>query len=588
MSKHEFRFSPRENKAHLIHWQRWGKDTFAMAKKTGKPILLSISAVWCHWCHLMDETTFSDEECIRLVNENFIPVRVDSDLRPDVSSRYALGSLPSTIFLTPEGETISGVPYIAPEKMKLLLPKIINVFQQEIKDRNNTAFKRTFSSTVVKKTDVDVNLEWEKVADFVFHSCVEQFDFEFGGFGTTIKFPYPELLRFLLNYYHLRGESRALGMATQVVNQLYSRGLFDKVEGGFFRYSETRDWSRPQYEKMLSENCELAEICLRLWLLTKEQVYLDIADATLGYIERNLTNFADGGFFNSQCAEPEYYQLNLKARREREKPFIDPVVYSGSSALGARVFFWAGLLLNKKRFILQAEKTIHSLWGRVFRKNKGFLHQIETDEQVYVLSDQVEWLSCLLTAVQTTGNRDYLRKAEELINAIVQNFSDDEHAFFDIGKENDSSGLLSIKHTPFRENCRLFRNLFLFRVLSDKPLTFPVESILKPFYANYTKYGLLASELAEALISETKPRFLMYLLLPSSQIARNEILHKAFFVFEPRLVIIPLDVEKDGDMITEKNFTTDNLPQIYLSVDGEFLPPVNSIDSAIEQMRKYQ
>lgn len=584
----EIRFSPLENKAHLIQWHKWGNEVFSLAKKTDKPILLYISAVWCHWCHLMDATTFSDEQCIRMINENFIPIRVDSDIRPDITSRYSQGSLPSLIFLTPQGEHISTLPYISPDKMKVLFPRIINVYHQELKNRESKDSKKIFTPTVLKKTDTHLTPEWREVADFVFQHCVEQFDFEFGGFGNTIKFPIPQVLRFLLNYYYLRGESRALGMVTLVLNQLYSRGMFDKVEGGFFRYSEARDWTRPQYEKLLSDNCELAELYLRLWLLTKEQVYLDIAEATLSYIERNLTNFIDGGFFNSQSADPEYYQLDLKGRRERNKPFIDPIIYSGSSAIACRVFLWAGLLLDKKRFLLQAEKTIYSLWERFFRKNKGILHQTETDDEVYILSDQIECLSCLLTAVQTTANRDYLDKASNLIEAIIQNFSDDEHLFFDIGKANDHSGLLNLSHTPFRENCRLYRNLVLFWRLNDKPPIFPLDSILKPLYTIYTRYGLFASELAEALIYALKPLFLMYIIMPVSPLAKNEILHKISSVFEPRLMVIPLDVDKDGYIIARRNFATENPPQIYLSVDDTFLSPVGSIDSALELLQKYQ
>ena len=102
----DFRFSPRPNKAELINWQQWGLAPFSEAKRLHRPVLLAVSAVWCHWCHIMDETTYSDKDVIAYINENFIPVRVDSDMRPDIDSLYNQGGWPSTLVLTPGGEII--------------------------------------------------------------------------------------------------------------------------------------------------------------------------------------------------------------------------------------------------------------------------------------------------------------------------------------------------------------------------------------------------------------------------------------------------------------------------------------------------
>src|SRR5512144_2404081 len=113
----EFRFSPRPNKAHLIQWRSWGADALAEARTRDRLILLSLSAVWCHWCHVMDETTYSDDEVIGFINANFIPVRVDADMRPDIDTLYNQGGWPSTAILTPQGEVISGGNYIPPGEM---------------------------------------------------------------------------------------------------------------------------------------------------------------------------------------------------------------------------------------------------------------------------------------------------------------------------------------------------------------------------------------------------------------------------------------------------------------------------------------
>src|SRR5579864_8730425 len=108
----DFHFSPRPNRAHEIAWRPWGTQAFAQAKAAEKPILLSLSAVWCHWCHVMDETSYSDPEVIATLNEGFIPVRVDADQRPDVNARYNAGGWPTTAFLTHEGDILNAQTYL--------------------------------------------------------------------------------------------------------------------------------------------------------------------------------------------------------------------------------------------------------------------------------------------------------------------------------------------------------------------------------------------------------------------------------------------------------------------------------------------
>src|SRR3989304_206260 len=124
-----FHFSPRPNRAHEVHWREWGDEAFAEAKAQDKPVLLALSAVWCHWCHVMDETSYSDPGVISYVNQHFVPVRVDNDQRPDINARYNLGGWPTTAFLTADGELMTGGTYIPPEAMLEHLPKIVTQYK---------------------------------------------------------------------------------------------------------------------------------------------------------------------------------------------------------------------------------------------------------------------------------------------------------------------------------------------------------------------------------------------------------------------------------------------------------------------------
>src|SRR5579862_3934814 len=129
----DFRFSPRPNRAAEISWMPWGARAFERAQSEDKPILLSISAVWCHWCHVMDETSYSDEGVIDAIKRSYIPVRVDNDRRPDVNARYNMGGWPTTAFLAPDGTTLTGATYLPPQQMRRALEEISR-FYAERKD----------------------------------------------------------------------------------------------------------------------------------------------------------------------------------------------------------------------------------------------------------------------------------------------------------------------------------------------------------------------------------------------------------------------------------------------------------------------
>src|SRR3989337_3504589 len=124
-----FHFSPRPNRAHEVRWRQWGDEAFAEAKAQENPVLLAPSAVWCHWCHVMDETSYSDPGVISYVNEHYVPVRVDNDQRPDINARYNMGGWPTTAFLTPDGEVLAGATYVPPDQMLDLLPKVSVYYQ---------------------------------------------------------------------------------------------------------------------------------------------------------------------------------------------------------------------------------------------------------------------------------------------------------------------------------------------------------------------------------------------------------------------------------------------------------------------------
>jgi len=313
----EFRFSPRPNKARQIFWRQWGDGAFRESQETGKPILLSISAVWCHWCHMMDENAYSDRRVIQQINERFIPVRVDNDRRPDVNRRYNMGGWPTTVFLTETGDVISGGTYLPPENMIEVLKRIDEVYshqrgefvQKGTQQRAATlaqlraamkaeeAEKARVAAVTseeaapelaatadeaapeqaepaavvaVPRSPLADTLETDRedaqwmgwLLDAIRDMAIKSFDPVDGGFGFQPKFPQPDVLAYLL--------LRATGCANAQIDEVVTRtldkmadgDLYDRAEDGFFRYATKADWSDPHYEKMLEENAKLARLYL--------------------------------------------------------------------------------------------------------------------------------------------------------------------------------------------------------------------------------------------------------------------------------------------------------------------------------------
>src|SRR5215469_10998124 len=186
----EFHFSPRPNRAAEIEWMPWGDDAFARAAREEKPILLGISAVWCHWCHVMDETTYSDLDVIAQINEQYVPIRVDNDERPDVNARYNMGGWPTTAFLTPDGMTLTGATYLPANHMKRALDDMLMFYASQKSDIERRAAEiKAARIDYVKIPPNDLNAT---MVDQLVEGITANYDDEYGGFGEAPKFPQPE------------------------------------------------------------------------------------------------------------------------------------------------------------------------------------------------------------------------------------------------------------------------------------------------------------------------------------------------------------------------------------------------------------
>jgi len=233
-----------------IHWYPWGEAAFQKAQVEDKLILLDLTAVWCHACHVMDETTYVEPDIVTILNRSVVPVRVDTDQHPDLEARYRAGGWPTTSILLPTGEILFQANALTPAEMKELLHEVIQRYAQDKADLRQQAqvlWKK------IQQPPASQNSEQKISRDMVDHAVrfmKNQFDAEHGGFRNAPKFFEPEAVSLALaqGFLHKDVELTHMGLHTLERQQV----LLDPVWGGFYRYAEQADWTEPHYEKMLT------------------------------------------------------------------------------------------------------------------------------------------------------------------------------------------------------------------------------------------------------------------------------------------------------------------------------------------------
>ena len=299
-----------------VNWYPWGAEAFEKAKRENKPIFLSIGYSTCHWCHVMERESFEDEEVARILNRDFIAIKVDREERPDIDHIYmnvchALtghGGWPLTIIMTPEQKPFfAGTYFPKNDRMGMqglltILERVSNTWKNkrnELLDYGEKIIKAVNQTYDEYYIDLDVD-----IAEEVFTQFKYEFDSKYGGFGEAPKFPTPHNLYFLLRYWYNTGDDTALYMVEKTLDSMYKGGIYDHIGFGFSRYSTDKKWLVPHFEKMLYDNALLAIAYLEAYQTTKKQKYADIADEIFQYVLRDMTS-PEGGFYSAEDADSE-------------------------------------------------------------------------------------------------------------------------------------------------------------------------------------------------------------------------------------------------------------------------------------------
>ena len=301
-----------------VNWYSWSDEAFRIANENDIPIFLSIGYSTCHWCHVMEHECFEDEEVAKILNESFISIKVDREQRPDIDSIYMAvcqmmtqrGGWPLSIFMTPDKKPFFSGTYF-PKKSKggmvgflELLPRIADVWKNNRNDITKSVDTIVSTLKDVSNPKISANFVSEEDMNEIFESLKDFYDEKHGGFGEAPKFPSPQNIIFLSNFYDFFKNKDALHMINQTLSSIALGGINDHIGGGFHRYSTDVKWQVPHFEKMLYDQANLLESFYESYLVSNKEIYLDSIEKTIHYLKESMLS-KSGAFYSAEDADSE-------------------------------------------------------------------------------------------------------------------------------------------------------------------------------------------------------------------------------------------------------------------------------------------
>jgi len=430
-----------------VDWYPWGPEALTRAHAENRPILLSVGYSACHWCHVMERESFEDPAIARLMNENFVPIKVDREERPDLDAIYmeavqamsgGPGGWPMTVFLTPDGVPFYGGTYYPPTD-RMGMPGFTRVLTSVAQAYRNSPDEIRRSAEGLRGQLGRSLMGYEAtalgpdVAREAYEGLAVQFDPAHGGFGPAPKFPQPMNHEFLLRYHHRTGEPHALEMTRATLDAMRRGGIYDQLGGGFHRYSTDDVWLVPHFEKMLYDNALLARVYLEAYQVTGDPAYRATVEETLEYVRREMTS-PEGGFYSAQDADSEgeegkFFVWTAGEIAEIAGPSDGPLVMDYYGATEAGNFEGSNIL----RLARTAERvaqthgvTVDRVHAAVRRAHGALLTERERrvkpgrDEKILTAWNGL-MLRAYAEAARVLGRDDYRRIAEQSADFLLSN-----------------------------------------------------------------------------------------------------------------------------------------------------------------------
>jgi uncharacterized protein YyaL (SSP411 family) len=545
----------RQHDTNAVNWHAWSEKTFTLAKQENKPIYVSIGYSTCHWCHKMSEESFDNEEIAKLLNKYFICIKVDKEEMPHIDSKYQAlhkkvnnypAGWPINIFMSNKKEVFYMSGYIPPYKtneykgLDTLVPYLYNKYKNHKLDQTIEKIKKMSKDTkvvsnkkITKQTLINsINNDWDDLS---------------AGFGGTSKFPEASKIHLMID----------LGMddkAIEMLNTMAMRGLYDHVDGGFFRYSTDVDWEIPHFEKMLYNQAELISLYSRAYKLYKKQLYKDVVIESIAMINKFFLK--DDLYFSASDAvvnknEGEYYIFNIsdiktalsknkykkelhkalyscidgnfksyihlnfqtntrpkgykefinelkKIRVKKQFPFVDKKINTAWNSLIIEALLKASFIDVKYK--KQAQKSLTKLNELMFYK--GRLHHqtigINEPSKEAFLEDYAFMISALLSEYKVSNNAFKLEFAKYLLENVYYNYYRDGVWYGD-EQRTIKADLIDIHYVSALG--KMLQNLHqIYKITSNEKYRSLFDDSMKTLKGELQKYQANKSSLARVYL----------------------------------------------------------------------------------------
>jgi uncharacterized protein len=434
-----------------VNWEPWTGEAFKRAEAENKLVIISIGYSACHWCHVMEHESFEDEQVAKLMNDNFICIKVDREERPDVDQLYmdaaqlmiGRGGWPLNAFALPDRKPVYAGTYFPKIAWMGLLKELSFGYKRQPAKYIEYAGKLISGISglsIVPEIKKEEGYSKEILED-AFFSIVQRVDRTFGGLGRAPKFPMPHNWLFLLRYHHFSKDQESLQLTLLTLDKMAAGGIYDQIGGGFARYATDQEWKIPHLEKMLYDNVQLLSLYSEAYLITRKESYKEVVSETITFLSRELLS-PEGALYSALDADSEGIEGKYYVWKEDEFDNLP-----GENAPLLKEYFGIGKegLWEHGNNILVAAKSPGQLSDQ-FHIPEAEIHKIirEGKEKLLEYRDQrvkpgldnkiiLSWnalaIKGLLDAYKAFGDTAFKEMAGNILSFIRKNLSNDNLLF---------------------------------------------------------------------------------------------------------------------------------------------------------------
>ncbi len=483
-----------------VNWHPWKEKVFEKAKRENKLIFLSIGYSTCHWCHVMERESFENEKLAKFLNEHFICIKVDREEYPHIDKYYQDiymlmnkrgGGWPLSIFMTPDKKPIFSATYLPLENRygRVGMIGITEYLYELYRDQKKKVLKSADSlqaaineSLKKSSSSKQMDLKPNELSNLFIETVLQNFDNEYFGIGVKLKFPHAGTLNTLLTIYELTLDKKALYLANSSLEAMAKGGIYDQIEGGFYRYATDRKWMIPHFEKMLYTNAELIAVYTQAYKITKNELFKEVVVDSIENIKKRFGKngvyysasdadsddeegkyflfdyhssknaLKEGGFSDKETKEVLNFfgitkkgnfegktnpyigaalkpkklkkakEILLTLRSKNGYPFIDKKIQTSWNALFIKALLKASLV--DKRYLKEGLLSLKTLLDKLYIDAQLY-HQTILEKKPKIkgyLEDYSFLISALIDAYDLTLDTNYLKKAADLNTKAILKF----------------------------------------------------------------------------------------------------------------------------------------------------------------------